>query len=109
MDIERIEEILRANFPASDSDGPRRRILDGAFHELRPPKPRVRMIVKWVFAVAVVAIILIGNISDQARQVRLARGSNLERGISDMARLALAQRQNPTFYLDVEQIGKEGL
>jgi len=79
MDAERIEKILREHFPQDEPEGARERILTRASRELRPTRSRVAIFIRWAFVV-VVAIIILANLSDGARQNRFARvsGGGLE-------------------------------
>jgi hypothetical protein len=72
MDPERIEKILKEHFPQGEPEGARGRILARAAREVRPARARVTIFIKWAFAATAIAIILLANVSDHARQTRFA-------------------------------------
>jgi hypothetical protein len=74
MKPERIEDILSEHFMGCEPEGAKERILSRASAELRPPKRRGFSIAKWALAGTVAATILLAQVSDHARQVRLAQG-----------------------------------
>jgi hypothetical protein len=103
VDTERIEKILKDHFPLDEPEGARDRILSRAARELRPARSRLWVKLQWAFAVLAVGTILLANISDHTRQVRVAGGNTSTIGISDRNLIALARRQNLNVWPETAQ------
>lgn len=94
MDQDRIEEILRESFPKDEPQGMRERVLSKAAGELHPARvswwPKVRL----AFACAAVLLVLFANLSDKARQSRIAGVPDAQPRLStEYTVKALAERQ----------------
>jgi hypothetical protein len=74
MDSERIEQILQRHYPADMPDGMKERVLSKATTQLGPARRRPGFVLKLVFAAALILLVALANVSDHARQVRLAGG-----------------------------------
>ena len=74
MDDRRIEEMLRTSWKPESPDGMRERVLRRARGELANSRRPVLGMSRWKFALASLGllVILLANISDHARQIRLS-------------------------------------
>lgn len=90
MDNDKIEQVLRENYPAPDAASARGRILEHAARELRPVRSGLCSGIRWAVTAAVAATILLANISDHARQIRLTGGRD---GTPALSAAAIAERQ----------------
>jgi hypothetical protein len=72
MDSDRIEEILNKGFPAEEPEGMRDRILSKSSRELRPSRANWWPKAKLAFAGAVLLLLISANISDRARESKIA-------------------------------------
>ena len=74
MDDRRIEEMLRESWKPEPPDGMRERVLRRARGELAHSRQPVLGMSRWKFALASLGllVILLANISDHARQIRLS-------------------------------------
>lgn len=104
MDAERIEKILKEHFPQDEPQGARERILSRAARELRPARSRVWVKIWWAFAVLAVGTIALANVSDHARQVRMAGGITSTATINDRNLIALARRQTLDLWPETGQM-----
>jgi len=95
MKPERIEEILDKRFPSEEPLGMKERVLARAA-ERRPVRRPAWPVLKLAFAGAVGALILLANVSDNARQARLADGHYGRKAVTAPAGGGLAERMKMT-------------
>ena len=90
---EQVEKLLKESWSAPPPEGMRERILRRASADALSARPRRIPVLKAAFAALAIGIIVFGNVSDAARQARIARVSGISVPVSDSASMAMFLRQ----------------